>query len=456
MHPHSSASSATPAANWHLPVELLRRYVAGDLPSAEQHAIEAHTLACPQCADILDGLSQTDAATTDRALTELHQRLQARVGRGAAGRPMSEVWWQAAAAILVLVIAGTFFWMRPHQQPAASSPAQQAVVTRTPSATPQPEAATPAATPPPAAKKIIAVVQPASKPVAQPKIKARRTRYVATMRNKWRNVPPAPAPSSGKASAATTKPAPDSGQYAAQVAPVAAPDSAATNTTATGKTPAVSSPETRKPAEAALPARRISGRLTDGPTGKALAGVAVHATGTSVQSKTNEDGRFELLVPAGVASLTFMAAGYRDNERILGPDSTLALTMTPLTTAAPSTVVPEGRGRDAKMPTIPDIAPTPAGGLAAFNQYVEREVRYPEKDPPAGAYSAKVAVKLRFIVAADGSLQDIKVVEPLSDEYDAEAIRLLKEGPAWYPAVVNGKRIAHKAQVSVIFRFDNR
>ena len=37
-----------------------------------------------------------------------------------------------------------------------------------------------------------------------------------------------------------------------------------------------------------------------------------------------------------------------------------------------------------------------------------------------------------------------------------EAIRLLKEGPAWYPAVVNGKRVAHKAQVSVIFRFDNR
>jgi hypothetical protein len=182
-------------------------------------------------------------------------------------------------------------------------------------------------------------------------------------------------------------------------------DSAAATTTAAGKAPAVPSPETRTPAT--QPARRISGRLTDGPTGKALAGVAVHATGTAVQSKTNEDGRFELLVPAGVSSLTFMASGYRDNERVLGPDSMLALSMTPLTSTAPSTVVPEGRGRAAKMPTIPDIAPTPAGGLAAFNQYVEREVRYPEKDPPAAAYGAKVAVKLRFIVAADGSLQDI-------------------------------------------------
>ncbi|ALD22165.1 hypothetical protein AM218_14295 [Hymenobacter sp. DG25A] len=438
-----------------MPVELLRRYVAGDLPSAEQHTIEAHTLACTQCADILEGLSQTDAATTDRALTELHQRLQARVGSGAAGRPIGGMWWQAAAAILVLVIAGTFFWMRPHRQPAASSPAQQAVVTRTPAAAPQPEAAAPVTTPAPlAAKKIVAVVQPVSKPVAQKKTKARRTRYVATMRNKWRNVPPAPAAGAGKASLATTKPSPDSGQYAAQVAPLSAMDSAAATTTAAGKAPAVSSPETLKPAT--QPARRISGRLTDGPTGKALAGVAVHATGTAVQSKTNEDGRFELLVPAGVSSLTFMAAGYRDNERVLGPDSMLALSMTPLTSTAPSTVVPEGRGRAAKMPTIPDIAPTPAGGLAAFNQYVEREVRYPEKDPPAAAYGAKVAVKLRFIVAADGSLQDIKVVEPLSDEYDAEAIRLLKEGPAWYPAVVNGQRIAHKAQVSVIFRFDNR
>ncbi|AIZ62722.1 hypothetical protein PK28_01740 [Hymenobacter sp. DG25B] len=439
-----------------MPVELLRRYVAGDLPSADQHAIEAHTLVCPPCADILEGLAQTDAVTTDQALAELHQRLQVRVGTGVARRPMGGAWLQAAAAILLLVIAGTFFWTRPHRQPATSSPAKQAIVTRAPSATSPPEAAAPTATPAPtlAEEKVVAIVQPVSRPAAQKKEQARRTRYVATMRSKWRNVPPAPGPGARKAPVTAAQPAPDSGNYTAQAAPIAAPDSASTTTTTASKNQAVTAPESRK--TATLPARRISGRLTDGPTGKALAGVAVHATGTTVQSKTNEEGRFELLVPAGVESLTFMAAGYRDNERILGPDSTLALTMTPLTGAGPRTVVPEGRGRDAKMPTIPDMAPTPAGGLAAFNQYVEREVHYPEKDPPAGTYSAKVAVKLRFIVAADGSLQDIKVIEPLSEEYDAEAIRLLKEGPAWYPAVVNGKRIAHKAQVSVIFRFDNR
>ncbi|WP_303309697.1 carboxypeptidase regulatory-like domain-containing protein [Hymenobacter sp. BT730] len=447
MHPHSAASSAHPAPARHLSAELLRRYIAGDIPPAQQHAIEAHTLECQQCADILEGLSQTDAATTDQALTELHQRLQARVGAGAVGRPMGSMWLQAAAAILVLVIAGTFFWMRPQPRPESASVPAPA----TTSPTILPKAAEIPAPPVVAqAREEKEIIQPVSRPVDKVKAKVRPTRYVRTMRAKLRNVPTAPV-ASPRQQVAAANPKPDSAGFAPKAA-----DSGTAARQTTEKAPIASSPDTRKPDSVARPARHIRGRLTDGPTGKALPGVVVQATGTTVRNTTNADGSFDLLVPAGVESLTFMSAGYRDAERILGPDSTLDLAMTPLTSATPGAVVPEGRGRATKMPTIPNIAPMPAGGFAAFNEYVEREIRYPEKDPPGSTYSAKIIVKLRFTVGADGSLQDIKVAEHLTDEHDAEAIRLLKEGPTWYPAVVNGQRIAHKAQVNIIFRFDNR
>jgi len=122
MLPTNPLLNATTPAGPHLPVGLLRQYAAGTLAPAAQHRVEAHTLACPRCADILAGLQQTLPATTDQALAQLQQRLRQRVQQQAAparfDREAHRNRWlipqlaAAAALLLGLVAGGWWAWQQ--------------------------------------------------------------------------------------------------------------------------------------------------------------------------------------------------------------------------------------------------------------------------------------------------------------------------------------------------------
>lgn len=149
MLPTNPLLQATAPAGPHLPVALLRQYAAGALAPAAQHRVEAHTLACPRCADVLEGLLQTTPATTDQALAQLRQRLRQRVllQSAAAARPGRErrqprwlvLQLAAAAALLLGLVAGGWWaWQQRHATRAATTvaPAASAV------ALPVPDSAT--------------------------------------------------------------------------------------------------------------------------------------------------------------------------------------------------------------------------------------------------------------------------------------------------------------------------
>ena len=127
MLPTNPLLNATAPAGPHLPVALLRQYAAGTLAPAARHRVEAHTLACDRCADILEGLLQTPAATTDQALARLQQRLRQRVQPAApsrlARRPRRHRWLglqlATAAALLLGLLAGGWWAWQQRQRPAA-------------------------------------------------------------------------------------------------------------------------------------------------------------------------------------------------------------------------------------------------------------------------------------------------------------------------------------------------
>lgn len=140
MLPTNPLLQATAPAGPHLPVALLRQYAAGTLAPAAQHRVEAHTLACSRCADILEGLLQTTPATTDQALAQLRQRLRQRVllQSAAAARPRRErrqprwlvLQLAAAAALLLGLVAGGWWaWQQRHATKVATiaAPATSAV-----------------------------------------------------------------------------------------------------------------------------------------------------------------------------------------------------------------------------------------------------------------------------------------------------------------------------------------
>ena len=190
--------------------------------------------------------------------------------------------------------------------------------------------------------------------------------------------------------------------------------------------------------------RTVRGRVTNYVSGEGLGGVQIQANGVSTGVSTAADGSFSVSVPAAATTLAFEAAGYLLKEQIVAKDSNeVRLTLTPKPTETPVLV------RREKAPATIDLAATPVGGQRAFRDYLRDSLEYPEK---AMKDEKEGSVRLSFLVNMDGTLQNIRVVKGLTEECDAEAIRLLREGPAWHPAIINGRRTARTVQISIPFR----
>jgi len=59
---------------------------------------------------------------------------------------------------------------------------------------------------------------------------------------------------------------------------------------------------------------------------------------------------------------------------------------------------------------------------------------------------------LAFNVEKDGALTDVQVINSLSKETDAEAVRVMKSAPRWNPAIdQNGHPVKVKYQMAVNF-----
>lgn len=84
----------------------------------------------------------------------------------------------------------------------------------------------------------------------------------------------------------------------------------------------------------------------------------------------------------------------------------------------------------------------PADGWIAFDEYVINN-RKIITDNPEG----KLSVVVSFVVNKDGGLSSFRIEQSLNDQFDEEAIRLIKEGPSWH--LLKGK----KARVMAIIPF---
>lgn len=74
------------------------------------------------------------------------------------------------------------------------------------------------------------------------------------------------------------------------------------------------------------------------------------------------------------------------------------------------------------------VEAAPERGFRRYDKYIKRNINYPE--------SARIAevegdVIVQFRVLPDGELFDIRIIQSLGYGCDEEAIRLIREGPAW-------------------------
>ena len=89
------------------------------------------------------------------------------------------------------------------------------------------------------------------------------------------------------------------------------------------------------------------------------------------------------------------------------------------------------------------------GGLAELMKYLSMNVHYPEAAMKTGTQGR---VLVRFIVEEDGTVSEAKVVRKVSDELDAEALRVVNAMPKWKPGLQKGQPVRVKYTLPVTFR----
>jgi len=80
------------------------------------------------------------------------------------------------------------------------------------------------------------------------------------------------------------------------------------------------------------------------------------------------------------------------------------------------------------------------GGEGAWRRYLEKNL-----DPNApidnGAPQGTYQVIVKFIVSKDGSISDVQSETKFGYGMEAEAIKIIKKGPKWTPALQNGRNV---------------
>ncbi len=114
-----------------------------------------------------------------------------------------------------------------------------------------------------------------------------------------------------------------------------------------------------------------------------------------------------------------------------------------------SAIPADNKPDTAKIFVAVEKDPSFQGGMQNFYSYLSQNLQYP-------AFAVKNRtegkVYLTFIVEKDGSLSNVKAVRGISQEIDAEAIRVLQNSPKWTPGIQNRRAVRVQYTVPINFK----
>jgi TonB family protein len=102
------------------------------------------------------------------------------------------------------------------------------------------------------------------------------------------------------------------------------------------------------------------------------------------------------------------------------------------------TVIPDSLFKLNKPLLVAEKMPEFPGGQAEMQKYVQQNLVYPELARQKGI-SGTVAV--RFVVKADGQVDNIEVLRSVGGGCDEEAVRVVRSMPRWSPGVQNKRAV---------------
>lgn len=93
------------------------------------------------------------------------------------------------------------------------------------------------------------------------------------------------------------------------------------------------------------------------------------------------------------------------------------------------------------------------GGMEGWKKYLERNLNA-NVAADDGATSGNYTVKVQFIVDKQGGISDVQAIDipKACPACGPEAVRVIKKGPKWEPAIQNGREVIYQAVQFITFQ----
>ena len=460
----------------------IQRYLDGRMNESEMHAMEKAALDDPFLADALEGFDLTkkeyDNDTINNNLVQLRNQISEKANAGKVRAIASFRWWRVAAAAIVLIVFGAVtynYWLKPEAND------QLIVANDNKSANNEPIAA-------PAEKPITQEsdtfnkdISKSAEQVKDPVTATDKKTFATKDESANREIASAPPVANKESSArpfsltqsdrekesATLKASIDTVDALARsqkleyepqrkttVADSNRDDLVIVNPDKRSKDKTVvvgygSAKTTTIPGNSTL--NYFNGRVTDF-NNRPIANATVQLANTRNGYTTDQYGNFRIPSTDTSVNVTISVVGFGSQTTQLRNDLAINyIQLQPSSEAFNEVVVTKPsanakRGKSnykTKYPSVLIQDAEPANGWIEFDKYIESNKKINPDDPNVKAGE----VVISFQVNRKSELSDFKIEQRLSVAQDAEAIRLIKEGPSW--RLLKGKR----AKIIVIVRF---
>ncbi len=411
-----------------LTVQLLQKYREGTLTDKERQQLEQLRAEDPFLADALEGMGYAaNGKVFGEDIKTLQGRLQQRVQAPTAS---STVLWRVAAAVVLLLVGTYIIYGYLQTKPEIPLLQESQVAEES-----QMEAA-----PVPDSGTFVRGDQDVQTVASLPPQQLAEKEYPELSRQLSQvYVDPVPAVPESAAGNAAEAPA-----EIRHVAPLQTDQAFSDYTTLQHSRSSAASAKVKSN----LTGRTIQGQVL-GPDQNPLPGVNVLVKNFQHGTVTNIKGQFSLQVPDSAQHLMFSFIGFEPAEVALHPgQDSLAVQLMPDDQQLSEVITLDAERYEEREEASAYTQAQLAEGEGSFKQYVEKNLRYPAE---AKARGIEGTVRVAFTVMPDGSLHNFIIKKSLGYGCDEEAIRLIKEGPAWQPAVKHG--VAIKQQVTLRVKF---
>lgn len=388
------------------------------MSAEEMNALEKAALEDPFLSDAIEGYTGNKAqreAGADKDLEDLSNRLKVRLGEDQkqVAVPLFK-WWKAAAVVILLAGTGVLVYKllntNQHNQTLAKNEATVPV-------------------PPPLqdtlAGNIISLNEPAAAGILErnadqlPAPAPKNTQSPGNIAAGKETVESSQMTRSARRSVKNYKPEMD--QNTKDVEQESVNDQMAT----------VSVQQTAAPSVKKVAPKSFSGKIVD-ENNKPVPFASVLVINSELGVSTDSNGRFDFSFSDSIATVDVSTTGYESARATLKTGLTNNEIKLQRNSDTDSKVIPTTKSRAKNTVTPAESITTtspgtePVTGWIEYNSYIAKNKRM-----RSGREDVQEEVVLSFAIDNNGRAVQIKIEKPASPVSNAEAIRLLKEGPAW-------------------------